>query len=1267
MATILSNLLDGLENLEARDPNGNGNNTASGGFGAIGQTFVRIADNSYTDGTELMARARPLEWDPEPVTTDVGLINPATQQIIPGPVFPNNPDDEIPQGRRGADTPFDANGNLLPNRQVRIPLTDDLRFVNQPTGELPQARDISEAVFNQDLDGDGDDEDLPTPFGTNDFHLFFGQALTHDMVETQVNVDAVSIPGETGIGWAGGTVDADGNPTAATLVRVDPATGQVLRDGSGAPIIVPVSLDDLESPPQGGLPAASGYPAISVEQLEAAHDAYVNHQALSLGAPFALQRTPGVYDDDGVRQQANTETAFLDLGNVYGKETTAVVQKDAIGTSTFVSIVEGSEFVEDGIELVTIEVDTTNLLRKLDANGQPTAYLLTSDDVVDPNPSDDVDLDRDGFNLLPTYREVNVNQNVFVDDPDTAMTDEAEVSMGAVFDPTLANFFDLDRFAAGDQRVNQNIATVTQQTVWMRNHNEWVDIVSETVADDGWSSHQIFEVARALNEAEYQKAVYDEYLPVLIGEDGMAMLGEYEGYEPKVNPAIINEWTTIAFRFGHDQSSNFVESLMEDGAVAERVPLIESFTRAGDGAQASVPTPSAMDEWLRGQLSAAHQAIDGYVVKGNRGELFGVTISPVTGQPVINDLTVFDTVRGRDHGVNSYVKLREALGLDTYTAGGTGEDAFDAWAADNPTLVTEERLAAIKELYGNDFTKLDAYVGVLLEEKYGDSQLGVTSTMLVAMQFAATRDGDRFWYENRFEDHPELLALVEESSMATIVERTSGVEHAYRHAFLAHEREGGTDGDDNFAGTDGRDLLIGFAGDDRLVGQEGDDDLHGGDGDDILLAGLGNDSVDGGNGEDRLVAEGEGAFITGINPWSETGQALGLGTGEGIGMGEAGFALSVGGTHAYADVNDEGIVNALEAASIAVNVERIDGTGGRDTFQGRNANDLFFGRGGNDYVVGRSGDDDLFGGDGNDRLLGEAGDDVLNGDAGEDTLEGGDGDDVLRDGGESDVMLGGAGDDTFRLLGTFAEIDGGEGYDHVVGRFSDVALDLDLAESSFEQATGSSHGDQLDAEEMTTAVQIDGLEGNDSLYGGAAGDRLAGSLGSDLLKGGGGDDRIHGGEGGDELVGDGGDDTLLGEAGDDLLRGRDGDDVLIGGEGADVFSFDDRDNNNNGGETPVDVIRDFEFGIDTATFRFDGGWFSESGIETRSNGNTAEFSTVEDFYLFLTQTEMNGGSIDVRGDDITANVLNGANGRTLGYQFQDLDQMVIDGWLESLA
>jgi Ca2+-binding RTX toxin-like protein len=856
---------DGLASLSARSADGSGNNSTNDEFGAIGQTFLRIADPGYSDGVELMARSRALEWEPRGTETDLGLTPPR-------PVFINNPDDEIPQGRAGGNTVLGRDGLPLGPDDIgangvfqqgpggplfRIPLTDDLRFVNQPTGDLPQSRDISDAIFAQPEDADGNALDLPTPAGTNDFHLFFGQALTHDMVETQVNVTAVSIPASTGIGWSGGGVDrTTGEPTPAILVRIDPFSGRPVLD-AGAPIpLTPEQIAGLATgtaalPPLQIMQMGTQVtiPPVTPEAQMIAHQALVDHQALNLGVPFALQRTPGVYDEDGIRQQANTETAFLDLGNVYGKITTAVVEESAIGTSGAVEVIEGSRFTDaNGITFVTIKVDTTNLLRRLDGDGQPTAYLLTSDDVIDSDPGDGIDLGRDGENLLPTYREVNVNQNVFVDNAATVGIDEAEAAMGAVFDPTLANFFDLDRFAAGDQRVNQNIATVTQQTIWMRNHNEWVDRLSAEHPD--WTADTIFTAARALNEAEYQKAVFDEYLPTLIGEFGMAMIGDYTGYDPNVNPGIINEFTTVAFRFGHDQSSNFVASLKEDGELAERVLLIESFTRAGDGAAASVPDGAAMDEWIRGQLSAAHQALDGFVVEGNRGELFGVTVSPVTGQPVTNDLTVFDIARGRDHGVNSYINLREALGLDPYTSDGTGAAAFDAWAADNG--VSAERLEALKALYDNDFTKLDAYVGVLLEKKAGDSQLGITATMLVAMQFAATRDGDAFWYENQFAGQTELLALLSESSMAGVIARTSDIDDVYRDAFLSHERIGGTEDDDALTGSSARDLIIGFDGDDVLTGRAGNDDLHGGAGEDVLRGGNGEDLLSGGENDDRL-------------------------------------------------------------------------------------------------------------------------------------------------------------------------------------------------------------------------------------------------------------------------------------------------------------------------------------------------------------------------------------------------------------------------------
>jgi Ca2+-binding RTX toxin-like protein len=1272
---IDAGLIDGLDDLEARRTNGDGNNEIANrdDFGAVGQTFVRIAGNSYADGTELMARARPLEWDPVlPLQFDPGLGR---------PVFANNPDDEVPQGRAGPDLPVtDENGNVI---GTRIPLTDDLRFVNQPTGDLPQARDISVAVFDQDLDGDGTDDDLPTPAGTNDFHLFFGQALTHDMVETEVNVTAVSIPADTGIGWAGGTVNPmTGEPTAAVLARAvfNPQTGQwsVPQDAQGRPIVVPVDPALLEDPPSGGLPAATvtqngttvTFAAVSEAQLDAAWDAYVNHQALSLGAPFALQRTPGVYDEEGVRQQANTETAFFDLGNVYGKETTAFVDGASITQSALDAGLVDLTGVTRADGFVQIAVDTTKLLRKTGAEGALTAYLLTSDDVVDTDPGDGTDLGRDGFGLLPTYREVNVHKDLFRDvdgtfDPQTgAPIDEATASMGAVFDPTLEAFFDLDRFAAGDQRVNQNIATVTQQTVWMRNHNEWAEAIEGAHPD--WSADEVFDLARALNEAEYQKAIYDEYLPTLIGEVGMAMIGEYDGYDPTANPAVINEWTTIAFRFGHDQSSNFVTSLMEDGQVAEQVALIESFTRAGEGAQASVPTPEAMDEWLRGQLSSAHQALDGYVVDGNRGELFGVVVSPVTGQPVINDLTVFDITRGRDHGVNSYVNLRQALGLDDYTEGGTelGAGAFDNWAAANPTLVTDERLAAIKQLYGNDFTKFDAYVGVLLEEKLEGSQLGASATMLVAMQFAATRDGDRFWYENRFADEPEVLALIEESTMAGVIARTSGIEHVYRDAFLAHERISGTDGHDRLRGTDGRDLLMGGEGNDRLQGRAGDDDLHGGAGDDVLLTGLGRDSVDAGAGFDRMVAteSPSGVTIEAINPWSVTGKQLHLPTTTGIAMYEAAYAMTARGAWDYASVNDFGVAAALDHATLAVEIERIDMTKFGDVFLGRGAAELVFGRGGADFIDGRDGDDDLRGGDGDDQLFGSAGDDTLNGQDGDDRLEGGDGDDVLRDGGGLDTLSGGDGDDVIRLTGSVAEIDGGAGYDQVSARGSDMALVIDMAATGIERATGSDFDDVIDGRSQKDAVRIDGLTGADLLVGGRAGDLLRGGTGDDDLRGKAGADELVGNDGGDALRGDGGDDTLRGGDGADTLRGGDGDDVLIGGAGGDTFVFDDRDHDNNGGKVALDVIRDFEFGIDTATFRFDGRWFEGSGIAT-INDNQGAFSAAEDFLAFLSQVVTRDGQVELRGASITAHVVNPANDRELSYRFQGLEAEVIDGWL----
>jgi Ca2+-binding RTX toxin-like protein len=98
---------------------------------------------------------------------------------------------------------------------------------------------------------------------------------------------------------------------------------------------------------------------------------------------------------------------------------------------------------------------------------------------------------------------------------------------------------------------------------------------------------------------------------------------------------------------------------------------------------------------------------------------------------------------------------------------------------------------------------------------------------------------------------------------------------------------------------------------------------------------------------------------------------------------------------------------------------------------------------------------------------------------------------------------------------------------------------------------------------------------------GSANDLISGSAGSDLILAGGGDDiafgnagddTIYGMGGNDKLYGGSGNDKLYGGTGMDELRGGSGNDQLNGGSGLDKFIF--------GANSGVDVIKDFQNGVD---------------------------------------------------------------------------------------
>ncbi len=113
-------------------------------------------------------------------------------------------------------------------------------------------------------------------------------------------------------------------------------------------------------------------------------------------------------------------------------------------------------------------------------------------------------------------------------------------------------------FVTGDVRSNINVIMLSFQTVWLREHNRVATHLA--TLNPTWSDEKLFQEARKITTAEYQHIIYNEYLPVLVGDYAAKLYAltpspkrglYFSQYTAKLNPSILNEFTTAAFRFDH--------------------------------------------------------------------------------------------------------------------------------------------------------------------------------------------------------------------------------------------------------------------------------------------------------------------------------------------------------------------------------------------------------------------------------------------------------------------------------------------------------------------------------------------------------------------------------------------------------------------------------------------------------------------------------------------------------------------------------------------
>lgn len=324
-------------------------------------------------------------------------------------------------------------------------------------------------------------------------------------------------------------------------------------------------------------------------------------------------------------------------------------------------------------------------------------------------------------NLLPFNEKGLTNANGFITDP-------------------------AQLFLAGDIRANEQLALATMHTLWVREHNR----VARRLANEIPSATpgEIFEQTRRLIISKIQIITYEEWLPILLGENAIPA---YSGYDPTINPSIYNEFSAAAFRLGHSMLNESLLRLDSAGAEIEggHIPLASAFFTA----PTILTSEDSLDPILRGLAAQRHQALDEKIVDDLRNFLFG---APGDGGL---DLASLNIQRGRDHGLPDYNRMRNVMGLPRITQFADISANADTVAALSATFDTVD--------------DIDLWVGGLAEDAAPGSQLGPLFQAIMVRQFSDLRDGDRFWYQNDL--NPMEMSRVQGTTLARIIRDNTNI------------------------------------------------------------------------------------------------------------------------------------------------------------------------------------------------------------------------------------------------------------------------------------------------------------------------------------------------------------------------------------------------------------------------------------------------------------------------------------------------------------
>ena len=298
-------------------------------------------------------------------------------------------------------------------------------------------------------------------------------------------------------------------------------------------------------------------------------------------------------------------------------------------------------------------------------------------------------------------------------------------------------------FLAGEFRVNEQIVLSVMHTLWFREHNRIARELARINPHWAQDDERLYQEARRIVGAIIQKITYLDYLPRILGQQVFnIVIGDYQGYDPRINPGVTNAFATAAYRYGHTLIRPFFDRLGSNyqNLAAGPLSLLNAFYNP-DQFRLSFGT----DPLLRGLVTQRARRVDEFLSSALTNNLFREQL----------DLASLNIQRGRDHGIPPYITWQRFC-----------QSVFPdlGFATFENTLT----LVRFLQIYGSADT-IDLWIGGLAEDRLPGSLLGPTFACLFGITFANVRDGDRLYYSRPGVFEPAQLASIQQHTFASVI------------------------------------------------------------------------------------------------------------------------------------------------------------------------------------------------------------------------------------------------------------------------------------------------------------------------------------------------------------------------------------------------------------------------------------------------------------------------------------------------------------------